>query len=82
MGSNNRVGQRWLKKIGRRLLINHLMMVFGPKFQYFLQLNEIRVEATIWWLVSGPDVASSYFLKRKSVLHLNHEIPGLTDNYC
>ena len=35
----------------------------------------MRDEAKTLWLVSGPDVASSYFLKRKSVLHLNHEIP-------
>ena len=39
-----------------------LTMVFGPKFQYFFfQLNEVRDEAKTWWLVSGPDVASSYF---------------------
>ena len=28
---------------------------------------------TFFWLVSGPDVASSYFFKSKSVSHLNHE---------
>ena len=51
------------KIFGRRLLIIHLTMVFGPKFQYFFffQLNEMRDEAKTWWLVSGPDVASSYF---------------------
>ena len=27
----------------------------------FLQLNEVRDEAKIWWLVSGSNVASSYF---------------------
>ena len=54
-------------------MIIHLTMVFGPKFQYFFQLNEMRDEAKTWWLYSGPDVASSYFLKRKSVSHLNHE---------
>ena len=47
-------------KFGRRLLIIHPTMVFGPKFQYFFQLNEMRVEAKTWWLVSGPDVASFY----------------------
>ena len=38
----------------------------------FFQLNEMREEAKTW-LVFGPNVASSYFFKRKSVLHLNHE---------
>ena len=33
----------------------------------------MRDEAKTWWLFSGPDVASSYFFKRKSVSHLNHE---------
>ena len=33
----------------------------------------MRNEAKTWWLFSGPDVASSYFFKRKSVSHLNHE---------
>ena len=33
----------------------------------------MRDEAKTWWLYSGSDVASSYFLKRKSVSHLNHE---------
>ena len=101
-------------------------MIFGPKFRYFFQLNEMRDEAKtsgadprmgrigtgppFWqinhansayfrlflgyfrvisatrpppfyiswirpwtlWLFSGPDVASSYFFKRKSVSHLNH----------
>ena len=37
-------------------------------------------KAKTWWLVSGPNVASSYFFKRKSMLHLNHEIPACTDN--
>ena len=39
----------------------------------------MRDEAKTWWLVSGPDVASSYFLKKKSVSHLNHKIPAGTD---
>ena len=51
-------------------------------FDIFFQLNEMRDEAKTWWLVSGPDVASSYFFKRKSVLHLNHKIPaGIGNNY-
>ena len=33
----------------------------------------MRDEAKTWWLFSGPDVALSYFFKRKSVSHLNHE---------
>ena len=33
----------------------------------------MRDEAKTWWLFSGPNVASSYFFKRKSVSHLNHE---------
>ena len=33
----------------------------------------MRDEAKIWWLFFEPDVASSYFFKRKSVSHLNHE---------
>ena len=33
-------------------------MIFGPKFQFFFQLNKMRDEDD-----SGPDVASSYFLK-------------------
>ena len=33
----------------------------------------MRDEDKTWWLFSGPDVASSYFFKRKSVSHLNHE---------
>ena len=50
-------------------------MVFGPKFQFFqVQLNKMRDEAKTWWLVSGLDIASSYFFKRKSVSHLNHEV--------
>ena len=57
-------------------------MIFGPKFQYFFQLNEMRDEAKTWWLVSGPDVASSYFFKRKSVLYLNHEIPTGSGKDC
>ena len=42
----------------------------------------MRHEAETWWLVSGSDVTSSYFFKRKSVLHLNHEIPTGTGNHC
>ena len=42
----------------------------------------MRDEAKTWWLVSVPDVASSYFFKSKSVLHLNHEIPTGTGNDC
>ena len=33
----------------------------------------MRDEAKTCWLFFGPDVASSYFFKRKSVSHLNHE---------
>ena len=40
-------------------------MIFGPKFRYFFQLNEMRDEAKTWWLFSGPDVASSYFFQKK-----------------
>ena len=42
-------------------------MVFGPKFQYFFQVNEMRDEAKTWWLYSGPDVASSYFFFLKKI---------------
>ena len=42
----------------------------------------MRDEAKTWWLVSGSDVASSYFIKRKSVLHLDQEIPTGTGNHC
>ena len=41
-----------------------------PKFRYFFQLNEMRDEAKTWRLVSGSDVASSHFFKKKSELHL------------
>ena len=42
-------------------------MVFGPKFQYFFQLNEMRDEAKTWWLVFGPEVVSSYFFFFKKI---------------
>ena len=34
-------------------------------FDIFFQLNEMRDEAKTWWLLSGPDVASSYFFLKK-----------------
>ena len=37
----------------------------GQNFDIFFQLNEMRDEAKTWWLFSGPDVASSYFFKKK-----------------
>ena len=51
------------KFFGRCFLIIHLTIVLGPKliffffFFFFLQLKE-----KTWWLVSGANVASSYFL--------------------
>ena len=71
----NSLGQRWRKKIWAPLIDNTFNDGFWAKISIFFQLNEMRAEAKTWWLVSGYDVASSYFFKRKSVLHLNHEIP-------
>ena len=37
----------------------------GQNFNIFFQLNEMRDEAKTLWLVSGPNVASSYFFLKK-----------------
>ena len=74
------LGQRWRKKIWSPLIDNPFSDGFWAKFLF--QLNEMRDEAKTWWLVSGSDVTSSHFFKRKSVLLLNHEIPTGTGNHC
>ena len=75
-------GQRWRKKFWSPLIDNPFNDGFGARISIFFQLNKMREEAKTWWLVFGPDVASSYFFKRKPVLHLNHEILTGNDNNC
>ena len=67
------LGQRWRKKFWPPLIDNPFNDGFWAKISIFFQVNEMRDEAKTWRLVSGPDVASSYFCKRKSVSHLNHK---------
>ena len=58
----NFFGQRWRKNIWSPLIDNPFNE-WAKISKLFFQLNEMRDEAKTWWLVSGPDVALSYFLK-------------------
>ena len=64
-GFKNRFFVSW-SNVGRKkfwspLIDNPFNDGFWAKISVFFQLNEMRDEAKTWWLVSGSDVASSYF---------------------
>ena len=57
----------WVRAINMQSLNGHYLM--RPQvhmvflLQYFFSQNKMRGEVKTWWLVSEPDVASSYFWK-------------------
>ena len=57
---------RWRKKSWLPLIDNPFNDGFWAKILiFFFQLSEMRDTAKTWWLVSGPDVASSFFFLKK-----------------
>ena len=61
------LGQRWRKKFWSPQIDNPFNDGFGAKISiFFFQLNKMRDEAKTWWLVFGPDVASSYFFFKEN----------------
>ena len=58
------LGQRWRKNFWSPLIDNPLNDGFWAKLSiFFFSANEMRDEAKTWWLVSGPNVASSCIFK-------------------